>query len=251
MAGYLPLDEAAEYVTTRAGVHVTPAGLLRAGVHGVLLILAPFSGQMHNCTNNSNDDVLGLLEIPPRHLQEIETDGQTVIKGAFSLDGKTSYSPQMMRTHEQLRVLVSELDRTMNMWVSADIVPPATATSDAPEKGKHEDKAAMAVTVTDEPHLIACTKQEIIDGFLLTGKKWGDILGRPDREGKRFKGALVQAGRRGRQTGGVAAPTRWDPIVLARLLIELDELTPGKVKSRFIKTWPEFEAELLAEIGDI
>ena len=91
MAGYLPLDEAAEYVTTRAGVHVTSAGILRAGVHGVLLIAAPFSGKMRNNTNYSSDDVLGLLVIPPRHLLEIETDGQARIVGAFSLDEKIGY----------------------------------------------------------------------------------------------------------------------------------------------------------------
>lgn len=63
MAGYLPLDEAAEYVTMRTGVPVKPAGLLRAGVHGALDIAAWFDGEMRNTSAHRNEDYSGLLTI--------------------------------------------------------------------------------------------------------------------------------------------------------------------------------------------
>lgn len=96
-----------------------------------------------------------------------------------------------------------------------------------------------------------CTKKEIIDGFDLTGKDWGDILGRPNREGLRYKPALAQLGRPGRAPGGKSAPSMWYPIIFARLLIQNNDLNPGQVKARFKKAWPKFEAEMLAEIGDL
>lgn len=93
---------------------------------------------MRNLNGHRNDDVLGLLTIPPRHLLEIETDGQARIVGAFSLDGKTGYSPQVVRTRDQLRVTVSELDRAIaaGMWIAidhTDTVAPQSTPSGAPE----------------------------------------------------------------------------------------------------------------------
>jgi predicted DNA-binding protein (UPF0251 family) len=85
------------------------------GVHGALLIAAPFSGLMRNTSHSRNEDVLGLLIIPPRHLLEIEIEGETRILGALSLDGSTMYSPQVKRTLQQLVILVSELDRFIPM----------------------------------------------------------------------------------------------------------------------------------------
>ena len=123
---YLTLSEAAQYVNHKAGLQIEPAALLRAGVHGVMLIAAPFSSLMRNLTTHKNDEVLGLLVIPPMHLMEIETEGQTKIIGATSLDGKTGYSPQVTRTRDQLRVLVSELDRFMPYWVTTQQKAPVT-----------------------------------------------------------------------------------------------------------------------------
>ncbi len=111
MTGYLPLAEAAQYVTNKTGKECEPDALLRAGVHGALLIAAAFSGQMRNLTAHKNEDYSGLLTIHPRHLFEIETDGQATIVEALSLDGSARYAPHKICTREQLRVLVSELDR--------------------------------------------------------------------------------------------------------------------------------------------
>lgn len=111
MTGYLPLAEAAQYVTNKTGKECEPDALLRAGVHGALLIAAAFSGQMRNLTAHKNEDYSGLLTIPPRYLLEIDTHGKAIIERAFSLDGKNCYAPLKIRTREQLRVLVSELDR--------------------------------------------------------------------------------------------------------------------------------------------
>lgn len=110
---YLTLAEAAQYVQQKSGVEIEPAALLRAGVLGHVRIVGAFSGLMRNLNLHEDEDVLGLLLIPQRHLLEIETDGEAAIKGAFSLDGKTAYSPQVTRTREQLSILLSELDRIM------------------------------------------------------------------------------------------------------------------------------------------
>lgn len=122
---YLTLIEAAEYVSDRTGLQIEPAALLRSGVRGVMMIAAPFSSLMRNLNAHTNEHYLGLLVIPPMHLLEIETDGQTRIVGAFSLDGKTAYSPQVVRAREQLRVLVSELDKVMPYFVKLDTASPA------------------------------------------------------------------------------------------------------------------------------
>jgi len=90
MSGYLTLQEATLYVKNKSGHAIEPASLLRAGVHGVMLLAAPFSGWMHDLSTHENKDVLGLLVIPPRHLLEIETEGQARIISATSLDGKTA-----------------------------------------------------------------------------------------------------------------------------------------------------------------
>jgi hypothetical protein len=105
---YLTLKEAGEYLRRKTGIEIDEAALFRAGVGGVLLIAAPFSSVMRNCTAHTNENFAGLLVISPLHLLEIETSGQTKILGAISLDGKTAYAPNVIRTHEQLRVLVSE-----------------------------------------------------------------------------------------------------------------------------------------------
>ncbi|MBB3118362.1 hypothetical protein [Pseudoduganella violacea] len=115
---YLTLPEAAAYINRRSSHKIEPAALLRAGVHGALLISAPFSGFMRNMTYSRNEDVLGLLIIPPRHLLEIELEGETRILGALSLDGGAMYSPQVKRTSQQLVILVSELDRFIPMLCS-------------------------------------------------------------------------------------------------------------------------------------
>lgn len=92
-----------------------------------------------------------------------------------------------------------------------------------------------------------CTKKEIIDGFVLTAKKWDEILTRPNREGLRYREALKQPGRRGQ---GKAA--LWSPIIMARLLITNGDLNDFQVKTRFmkVKEWRQWEAEMLAEIGE-
>lgn len=110
---YLALGEAAAYVKNRSGHEIEPTALLRAGVHGALLVAAAFSGLMRNTSKHQNEDVVGLLLIPPRHLLEIEIEGQAKILGAMSLDGANMYSPQVIRSFSQLVVFVSELERVM------------------------------------------------------------------------------------------------------------------------------------------
>lgn len=89
-----------------------------------------------------------------------------------------------------------------------------------------------------------CTKQEIIDGFLLTGKDWNDLLSRPNK----YKEAVKQAGKKG--AGG---DTLLSPIVFASLLVKFKDLTEGQVRARFLKVaeWKQWEAEMIAEIGAI
>lgn len=150
MSGYLTLSEAAEYVKNKSGHAVEPAALLRAGVHGVLLIASPFSSLMRNLTAHKNDDVLGLLVIPPRHLLEIETDGRARITGATSLDGLTAFSPQVDRTRDQLRVLVSELDRLMPYWLDGTPTPQEAPVHPTPEKHNAAPKQlAQEVRILD------------------------------------------------------------------------------------------------------
>ncbi len=95
------------------------------------------------------------------------------------------------------------------------------------------------------------TKEEIIDGFALAGKNWRDILSRPTGAGKKYLAARLQPGKRGRVAGGKTASSLWNPVVFARLLIENNELNTGQVEARFKKTWSKWEAELLAEIGEL
>ena len=90
------------------------------------------------------------------------------------------------------------------------------------------DEYAKSKSVVTEVSALAsytgpsADKNQIIDGFRLDGKRWLDILSKPDRDGRRFKAALVQKGKRGIQKGGGRAATIWNPIVFARLLIELE-----------------------------
>ena len=108
---YLSLPEAARYVTHKSGIEIEPSALIRMGALGHMLIVAYFDVLMRNLTAHKNDEIAGHLIVPPRHLAAIENEGEATIECAFSLDGKTAYSPQQNRTREQLRVLVSELDR--------------------------------------------------------------------------------------------------------------------------------------------
>lgn len=96
----------------------------------------------------------------------------------------------------------------------------------------------------------ALSKQEIIGGFQLHDKKWGDILGRPARDGKRYKKALCSPGARGRAKGGGAKSSLWDAVVMARLLVECGDLNLGQVKTRFVRAWPQWEGAMIAELGD-
>ena len=84
------------------------------------------------------------------------------------------------------------------------------------------DEYAKSKSVVTEASTLAgyngpsADKNQIIDGFRLDGKRWPDILCRPDRDGRRFKAALVQKGRRGIQKGGGRAATLGNLIVFAR-----------------------------------
>lgn len=112
------------------------------------------------------------------------------------------------------------------------------------EKVNFTDGTTKAEDVPHASHGV--TSKEIIKGFLLDGKDWESLLSHPNSDGKRFKPALVQAGKQGK--GGAAL---WSPIVFARLLIDEGELNQGQVRARFKKAWPQFEDEMLAEIGEI
>ena len=150
MTGYLPLAEAAQYVTNKTGKECEPDALLRAGVHGALLIAAAFSGQMRNLTAHKNEDYSGLLTIHPRHLFEIETDGQATIVEALSLEGSARYAPHKIRTREQLRVLVSELDRFIPYIV--EITPQHQA---APTGAPESNEIANFADIPDKLPIIS------------------------------------------------------------------------------------------------
>ncbi len=141
---YLTLSEAAQYATNKTGQQIEPASLLRAGVLGTLLIAAPFSGQMRNLVAHRNDEVLGLLIVPRQHLFEIEAKGQATIKGAYSLDGKTAYSPQTITTRDELRVQVSELDGFIRSLVEIkhqpQTAPAGTPDNNEPSKVRRDAK---------------------------------------------------------------------------------------------------------------
>ena len=126
---YLTLIEAAQYATDKTGQTVEPAALLRAGVHGVLRLSAPFGfGAMYNATRGENEDFrAGLLTIPPAHLLEIETEGCAKIEAAQSLDGQTVYFPRKERTRDQLRAMVADLDDFITGLSGAMPKPPAPA----------------------------------------------------------------------------------------------------------------------------
>ena len=89
-----------------------------------------------------------------------------------------------------------------------------------------------------------CTKQEIIDGFQLTGKNWSDFLSRPNK----YSEAVKQAGKK-----GVGGDALLSPIIFARLLVQFDDLKEGQVKARFLKVdeWKQWEDEMISEIGAI
>jgi hypothetical protein len=112
--GYLTLNEAAKYATNKKGFNVEPSVLLRAGVYGVLIIVAPFPfGTMYNATESKEEDFkAGLLIIPPSHLLEIEAEGFTTVEAAFSSDGNHAmYFPRQERTLGQLCILITDLDK--------------------------------------------------------------------------------------------------------------------------------------------
>lgn len=90
------------------------------------------------------------------------------------------------------------------------------------------------------------TKAELIDGLGLVGSTWDERLKRPQREGKQYLPALEQRGKRGDKVGGL-----WNPVVFARLTVENRHLNRGQVIARFKKAWPQWEAELEAEMGEI
>lgn len=128
---YFTLQEAAAYVRQRTGLQIEPSALLRAGVHGVLTICAPFSfGPMYNATLTKNVNFKAdFLVIPPAHLLEIETEGRAMIETAFGLD-KTLYFPRRVRTLQQLRVLASDLENVIPKLVT---VEPHSQEGETPE----------------------------------------------------------------------------------------------------------------------
>ena len=77
---YLTLEEAAQYATKEKGFYVEPAALLRAGVHGTLLLCAPFDGPIRNLTKHANEFYAGLLVISRLDLLRIETQDQVIEK---------------------------------------------------------------------------------------------------------------------------------------------------------------------------
>lgn len=93
-----------------------------------------------------------------------------------------------------------------------------------------------------------CTKQELIDGFQLTGKNWADFLSRPNRDAIKYKDALKQPGK-----PGIGGDALWSLIIFAGLLVKNEDLTAGQVKARFVKVenWKQWEAEMASEIGAI
>jgi len=96
------------------------------------------------------------------------------------------------------------------------------------------------------PHSYGVPNKEIIDGFLLDGKNWQDLLSHTGSHGKHYKAALCQTGRRGKSGAAL-----WNPVIFARILIERNELNKGQVIGRFKKAWPQLEDEMLVEIGGI
>lgn len=100
---------------------------------------------------------------------------------------------------------------------------------------------------------IIATSAQVIEGFLLPEKKFENHLSHPERDGKKYLAALATKGKRGQIHGGTRQTATWYPIIFARLLIETGELRASQVKQRFMKVpeWSKYEAELLAEIGEI
>ena len=115
------------------------------------------------------------------------------------------------------------------------------------ESGVRKEGIAETPSRTTEKYKASwptCTKHELIDCFLLTGKNWEDTLSRPSK----YDSAKSQPGRKGK--GGDAL---WFPITFAGLLVQHEEFTQSQVKTRFLKIaeWKKWESELLAEIGMI
>lgn len=96
------------------------------------------------------------------------------------------------------------------------------------------------------PHV---TKQDLINGLLLTEPKWDDILKRPERDGKRFLPALVSKGRRGKAPAGGSNSSLWNPILFTHLAVEYGDLNQAQAIARFKKAWPQWQDELIAEMG--
>jgi hypothetical protein len=146
---YVSLAEAAQAIERRTGVDASVEQLLRAGIAGRLPIVALFSGEMRNLTTHADEDYLGLLVIPPRHLIEISTDGRAVIKGAFSLDGATAYSPQQVRELQQMMTLNSNLEdfiRAIEISSSADVSfqrSPTTSSTKPVQRSAAQERAIL------------------------------------------------------------------------------------------------------------
>ena len=152
---YLTLTEAAAYASRVKGFTVEPASLLRAGIHGHLLIVASFNGLMRNLSGHTNDDYVGLLVLAPSELLTIETEGQARITGAFGLDGKAAYSPQVIRTMAQLRVRVPDLDKFLPSLIPLDTQPQATPEpASVLEAPASEPKAKRTTAFNDVLHYL-------------------------------------------------------------------------------------------------
>jgi hypothetical protein len=96
------------------------------------------------------------------------------------------------------------------------------------------------------PHV---SKQDLINGLMLTEPKWDDILKRPERDGKRYLPALVSKGRRGKAPAGGSNSSLWNPILFISLAVEHGDLNQAQAVARFKKAWPQWQDELTAEMG--
>lgn len=150
---------------------------------------------------------------------------------------------------------IALMEQNPQLFTSKHVSAPSSAiSSGAPESaeppaesGVRKEGIAETPSRTTEKYKASwptCTKHELIDCFLLTGKNWEDTLSRPSK----YDSAKSQPGRKGK--GGDAL---WFPITFAGLLVQHEEFTQSQVKTRFLKIaeWKKWESELLAEIGMI
>lgn len=202
---YLTLEEAAQYINHRWPQQqaLQSAELLRAGVHGALLICTPFGfGLMYNATTRENENFSPtLLVLPPTHLLEIETEGRALIKVATSLDGKTIYFPHIERTHDQLRVLVSDLNELIPKLIHFQQAPISeAATNNFPEK-------ELATTSSKNRSI---NKQKVItafQGIYWSDSQWNKNLANPP---KWLEECRVLKGTRSKNN-----PSTWNPVEIA------------------------------------